>query len=145
MPTNASRILRYNSPMDWSELMKTVEILSESYPFLTTTELGKSILGRSIPCLTLGNGRRSVLYVGSHHGMEWITSVLLLRFMNELCQAIEDEKKVCKISLKLLLDQYTLIVVPMLNPDGVEYQIHGVEESNPLFARAISMNGGSSD
>ena len=145
MPTNTNRILRYNSPMDWSELMKTIEIFSERYPFLSTAELGKSILGRSIPCLTLGNGRRSVLYVGAHHGMEWITTVLLLRFVNELCQAIEDEKKVYKISLKLLLDQYTLTVIPMLNPDGVEYQIHGIEENNPLFSRALSMNGGSSD
>ncbi len=145
MPSKPSRILCYDRPMDWSELMKTIEILSENYPFLTTTELGKSILGRSIPCLTLGNGRRSVLYVGAHHGMEWITSILLLRFVNELCQAIEDQKKICKISLKLLLEQYTLIVIPMLNPDGVEYQIHGVEESNPLFVRALSMNGGNSD
>ena len=29
----------------------------------------------------------------------------------------------------------------MLNPDGVEYQIHGVKEDNPLYERLLSMNG----
>jgi g-D-glutamyl-meso-diaminopimelate peptidase len=43
------------------------------------------------------------------------------------------------------LDGYTLSVIPMLNPDGVEYQIHGVEENNPLRERLLEMNDGSED
>ncbi len=143
MPSKS--ILTYDSPMDWTKLTDTVEALSQAYPFLTVTELGKSILGRSIPCMRLGCGTRSVLYVGAHHGMEWITSVILLRFVNEFCQAAADGKTRFQLSLPVLLEQYTLTVIPMLNPDGVEYQIHGVVDDNPLFARALSMNGGSSD
>lgn len=33
----------------------------------------------------------------------------------------------------------------MLNPDGVNYQIHGLEKSNPLYDRVLQMNGNSSD
>jgi g-D-glutamyl-meso-diaminopimelate peptidase len=33
----------------------------------------------------------------------------------------------------------------MLNPDGVEYSLHGVESENVLHSRLIKMNGGSLD
>jgi g-D-glutamyl-meso-diaminopimelate peptidase len=33
----------------------------------------------------------------------------------------------------------------MLNPDGVDYQIHGISKENPLFERAFVMNGKSLD
>ena len=33
----------------------------------------------------------------------------------------------------------------MLNPDGVDYQIRGVQKENPLYDRVGSMNGGSFD
>ena len=145
MMQESSRILNYSRPMDSAELAKTVDIFAERYPFLSVTELGKSILGKSIPLFRLGNGSRTALYVGTHHGMEWITSVLLLRYVNELCELIKNKRSIYKVSLPLLLEQYTLCIVPMLNPDGADYQIHGVSEENPLFERVLSMNGGSRD
>jgi g-D-glutamyl-meso-diaminopimelate peptidase len=33
----------------------------------------------------------------------------------------------------------------MLNPDGTDYQIHGVQKENPLYERVLGMNGGSTD
>jgi g-D-glutamyl-meso-diaminopimelate peptidase len=33
----------------------------------------------------------------------------------------------------------------MLNPDGVEYALHGVAADNPLRERLVAMNGGSED
>ena len=33
----------------------------------------------------------------------------------------------------------------MLNPDGVDYQIHGITEENPMYERLLRMNGNSKD
>ena len=137
--------LQLESPMDWSQLMNSVERLSLQYDFLTVLELGKSILGKSIPLLRIGQGRRSALYVGAHHGMEWITSMILLLFVDEICQAFHQKRTMFRQSIPLLLEQYTVTVIPMLNPDGVDYQIHGINSENPLYNRVLSMNRGNHD
>ncbi len=130
---------------DHATLMERVRSLADSYPFLTLPYLATSILDRAIPILHLGNGERRVLYIGAHHGMEWITSLILVKFVEELCEAIKTKKRTWGIYPCDLLDGYTLSVLPMLNPDGVEYQIHGVGEDNPLRERLLEMNGGSLD
>lgn len=139
------RILNYTAPLDPKELERIVTLFSERYPFLAVSSLGKSILGNTIPNITLGNGNKHLLYVGAHHGMEWITSVLLLRFVNEVCEFYQSQKTVYRRSIPLLWEEYCIHVIPMLNPDGVDYQINGVSSENPLKSRVIGMNGGSED
>ncbi len=130
---------------DYEALLQEVNRLQERYALLSVGYLGKSLLGRGIPSLKLGNGTRRILYVGAHHGMEWITSALLCRFAEELCEAGEKGLNVCRVSAGALLSAHTIHIIPMLNPDGVEYQIHGVSEENPLFDRLLLMNGGRED
>ena len=130
---------------DYATLTERVHSLVDTYSFVTLSYIGTSILDRAIPILHFGKGERRVLYVGAHHGMEWITSLILLQFAEELCQIIESGKKIFGIYPCDLLHGYTLSVLPMLNPDGVEYQIHGVSDENPLFERLLEMNSGSSD
>ena len=130
---------------DHTELMRTVESLTQTYPFLEYHYLGNSILGRGIPILSLGTGKRKVLYVGAHHGMEWITAMILCRFLQDLCLSYQNKASVARVSLEALLQTHTLYVIPMLNPDGVAYQTHGIDEKNSLFVRLQDMNGGSLD
>ena len=145
MNGTGTRIQNYQKPLDYSALIQALELFSNRYPMLGFSYLGESILGKGIPLLTIGNGKKEILYVGAHHGMEWITSVLLLRFLNEFCELLQAEKTVYRTSLPLFCEQYTLHVIPMLNPDGVDYQIHGVSADNPLYERLRKMNGGSND
>ena len=130
---------------DYEAMMERVHHLTDTYSFVTLSYIGTSILDRAIPILHIGNGSRRVLYVGAHHGMEWITSLILTQFCDELCGGIESKRRVCGIYPCDLLEGYTLSILPMLNPDGVEYQIHGVDENNPLRERLLEMNGGSAD
>ena len=130
---------------DYKSLMNRVNKIVDTYPFISLTYIGTSILDRAIPILHIGNGNRRVLYVGAHHGMEWITSLVLVQFTEELCGAIESKRRVCGIYPCDFLGGYTLSILPMLNPDGVEYQIHGVSDDNPLRERLLEMNNGSSD
>ena len=138
-------ILTYEHPMDHSLMMEYIEEFRKRYSALGITTLGESIMGRRIPVLTFGEGKRAVLYIGTHHAMEWITSVLLLRFVNELAELVKTKSRVFSYDTKYLLSTRTIYVIPMLNPDGVEYQINGVREDNILYERLIKMNGGSTD
>ena len=139
------RCFPFDKPMDSTELLRCTNFLAETYPKLTVTELGNSILGKPIPVIAIGHGKRKALYVGAHHGMEWITSIVLLQFVSEFCDLLRKGVSIYRKNLSLLTEQYTVYVIPMLNPDGVDYQIHGVQAENPLYDRVRSMNGGSCD
>jgi g-D-glutamyl-meso-diaminopimelate peptidase len=132
-------------PFDHQQLMDTLNHLTMRYPSLGIGYLGESILGRGIPLITLGHGKKAVLYVGAHHGMEWITSILLTRFLKEFWELEYRGGSIYGYSIEELCNRYTLYILPMLNPDGVEYQIHGVQSNNPLFDRVMQMNGQSND
>lgn len=139
-------ILDYHRPMDYALLMAYLQIFADRYDFLAFQYIGKSILGRRIPMVRLGYGSdRNLLYVGAHHGMEWITSVVLLRFINEFCEIYKGGRTVYGIDLAYLFNTRSIYIVPMLNPDGVDYQINGVTNDNPIYDRLVSMNGGSTD
>ncbi len=132
-------------PLDYATLTKHLYALDAAYPFLELSYLGTSILERAIPLITLGHGRRKVLYVGTHHGMEWITAAILTRFIYDFCDIVKKDGYVGHLHCKSIFNTHTFYIVPMLNPDGTEYQIHGVQKDNPLFDRLIEMNGGSED
>ena len=85
MKINGKDLFDPSKPYDHEALLQSIALLCEEYPFLQYNYLGNSVLGNGIPLLTLGNGKREVLYVGAHHGMEWITSMLLIGFVKELC------------------------------------------------------------
>ena len=132
-------------PFDYEAMMQELNCLADRYSFAEVFYLGNSIMGRSIPVVKIGHGRGEVLYVGTHHAMEWLTSAVLVRFLWALCRGIEEEKHLNGIALPILLSSRTLYILPMLNPDGVEYQSHGIDAQNPLYERLLEMNGGSKD
>ncbi|MBO5416877.1 MAG: M14 family metallocarboxypeptidase [Clostridia bacterium] len=138
-------ILDYKVPLDYNVMMGYINEFSERYPFMSVSSIGESIMGRSIPIIRLGNGERSVLYVGAHHGMEWMTSVLLLRFINEYCELFKKDSRIYTYTLSYLFSTKSIYIIPMLNPDGVDYQINGVGEDNPLYERLLKMNQNSTD
>ena len=56
-----------NKSFDYNEMMNKINELKQKYEFLNISSIGKSILGRNIPLITLGNGKKSVIYIGGHH------------------------------------------------------------------------------
>lgn len=131
--------------LDYDAFMTRIDLLAKKYPFIRIGSIGNSVLGRSIPLLTIGSGARRCLYVATHHAMEWITSLVLLRFVNEFCESIDRHTRIGAVYPHYIAKTYTIYVVPMLNPDGVNYQIHGLDIQNPLRERVLKMNGGSED
>lgn len=121
-------------------------LLAERYPFLECSVIGSSVLGRPIPALRWGEGERCILLCGAHHGKEWITALLMMRFAEILCSEYMQERN----TGGKILDLYrsaSYHIIPMLNPDGVELCIHGLRGDIPDNVRTalIRANGGSED
>ena len=133
-----------NDYYDYDKMMNDVEILKSNYNFLDIGILGNSILGNGLPLISIGQGSKSVIYIGSHHGMEWISSALLMQFIFDYCEGIKNNARdIFGISYRILFETRSIIIVPMLNPDGINYSLHGVQKSNPLYNRLVKMNAGS--
>ncbi len=81
---------------------------------LKLEEVGRSVQGRAIHLLTLGNGPRKVLLWSQMHGDEPSATPALLDIADYLLSAGG------RPSAQAILDQLTLLMVPMLNPDGSE-------------------------
>ena len=135
MPTDSMTV-----PLSPGRLAEEVAHLTTAYPTLAHRTLGKSILGREIPLLLLGRGKRKLLYVATHHAGEWLTSRLLLRFIQELCCAASKGERPYGLDLSFLLAHRMLCFVPMLNPDGVAIVMG--EGRDPLADRRARMSDG---
>lgn len=131
--------------MSYGKMTEYIDIFSKKYKNFHVTYLGKSMLGKNIPLITLGKGKKTALYIGAHHGMEWITTSLLLKFACEYCEMLEANGHIGHTSISYLNASRKIQIIPMLNPDGVDYETCGTGEDNPLFERVIKMNGGSDD
>ncbi len=125
---------------------KTREILIGSlltdYGFLTRDTIGESRCARPIDLLSVGSRRKQVLLTAGYHGMEWITTLLLLRFMDDVCHSILTGETMCGVKLAPLLNQRGLALIPCVNPDGVEIQINGAGTAGAYEALVTDASGG---
>lgn len=130
---------------DAAERAAILDELSAEYPILSRSTLGRSVLGREIPLLRLGEGKTHLLYVGAHHGAEGMTAAFLFRFLSEFLAAHRAGRSVEGIDPAFLLSVRTLWIVPALNPDGVELVERGLASAGVLAERIRHMNGGRDD
>ena len=108
--------------------------------FLDVGVIGRSILSREIEAFSVGSGEGIVLLVAAHHAMESITSNLAYLLMHTLLGGMT-VGSVNGVDCKFLLSKYRYMIVPCVNPDGVEMRCHGVDNS-PLKERQLRMSGG---
>ncbi len=88
--------------------------------------IGKSVLGRDVICLKVGDGK-PIIVTGGIHAREHVTSEYCMRMCeNALCEKIEG---------------YAIYFVPMINPDGNAIVSGDVKPDSEL----IKINGSSDD
>lgn len=117
-------------------LNMNINSLKAVYPFLQTTSIGTSNLGVSIPAIRFGTGSKEVLYVGSTHANEWITTPLLMKFLETLSKAYVNSLNVFGVSARELFNNVSLYIVPMLNPDGVDLVTGNLPQNSYGYRRA---------
>ncbi len=139
------RIIDFNEAIDCKKLNEIIELFAEKYDFLAVNSIGRSIFDRAIPIVKLGEGKTKVIYVGAHHGSEWITSAVLLRFINEYCELYKSSGRVGSLYVENLFQRAEIHIIPMLNPDGVDLSVNGLDYNNIMYERLLAMNSNSTD
>ena len=100
--------------------------LCERYPEVQRGTLAKSLCGRSLEYLQIGEQDcQTVLFAGAFHGMEWITSLILFRFAERLGEALQTGKRISDVDIGAFLRRRGVVIIPCVNPDGVEISLHG--------------------
>lgn len=120
-----------------SELLALcVQGLTARYPFLTQRTLVKTRFGRPVTLLRLGSGQRSVLYNASHHANEWITTPVLLKFIEDYAAAVAAGGTIFGQDAAALFRRTQLYCVPMVNPDGVDLVTGAILRGSEAFEEA---------
>ena len=101
-------------------MMFNLHELNNTYPFIQIQNVGFSVLGKSIPVIKLGHGRNQVFYSASIHAQEWITSVLLMKFIEDYCLTYVNNSSLFGVRIRDLFTQTSIYIMPMVNPDGVD-------------------------
>lgn len=94
--------------------------LKRLYPFLTIGSVGRSVLNTDIPFIKIGIGSKEVFYSASFHANEWITSVVLMKFLADYCYCYQNNLPIGGQSARNLYNTTSIYIVPMVNPDGVD-------------------------
>jgi len=96
----------------FSEFETSVFEIIAANPQVNHAVIGMSRLNRAIHALTIGHGEKSVLVNATHHANEWITTLVLTRFIKEYANEI-------------FKSNITMHCIPLVNPDGAEFVTDG--------------------
>ena len=112
----------------YNEMYDDLMTLQKNYPSMHLDSLGKTIDGRELYHVVVGNpsAPKKILVHGSIHSREYIVTKVVMR---EIASLLEMEKKESGYqgnSIKHLLQNTCIHFVPMLNPDGVSLVQNGL-------------------
>lgn len=113
--------------------------LLERYPFLKRESIGKSVIGKNLDVLEIGRGPTEVFYNAAHHANEWLTTPLLLKFLENYAKAYVSNNKIGGYPARVLFRQTRMFIAPLVDPDGVDL-VTGALPRNAYyeFARILS-------
>lgn len=126
-----------------SQLLRLcVRGLMARYPFLSRRDIARTAYDRPVILLKMGRGQRSVLYNGSHHANEWITTPILMKFIEDYARAVAEGGRIFGRDARQLFRRTQLYAVPMVNPDGVDLVTGTIEPGSGQYeaADAIAAN-----
>lgn len=110
----------------YRELEAELQTLARNYPRLAKLSvIGQSLEGRSLYALKVSDNAAAdepepaFLVIGCHHAREWISVEVPLLFARHLLENYERSDEIRDV-----VDRGETWIVPLLNPDGLEYSIH---------------------
>ncbi|MFY3792597.1 M14 family metallopeptidase [Ureibacillus sp. MALMAid1270] len=139
------RVVNGKQNYEYDVMLNDLRNLMTIYPFIQSSSIGNSVLGRNIPEVLLGNGSKRVHYNGSFHANEWITTPVIMTFLNDYLLSLTNQTPIRGLNTFPLYQQSMLSIVPMVNPDGVNLVINGPTEAEPYRSRVIEWNNDSMD
>lgn len=123
-------------------LYSNLNILKDLYPFLEIGSAGTSVMGKDIPYVRLGRGNNEVFYSASYHANEWITSLVLLEFLYDFCNAYQNNLLIFGYSARAIFNNTSIYIIPLVNPDGVDLVTGALPSTSVMYrqARQIANN-----
>lgn len=139
------RIVTDTDAYDYGKLVNDIRKLITVYPFLQNRSIGRSVMGNDIPEILIGSGLKRVHANGAFHANEWITTPLLMVFLNDYLLALTNQTNLRGVNVLNLYLSTRMSLVPMVNPDGVNLVINGAPDEEPYRSNVLHCNDGSLD
>lgn len=133
-------IVPTNQNYGYLTLRQNLIALNTIYPFLNIQTVGNSVLGKNIYVVKLGRGSKKVFYSASIHANEWITSVLLMKFIEDYCNAYVNNSTLYGYSIRNLFNNVSIYIMPMVNPDGVDLVTGFLPQYTSAFLQAQNIS-----
>lgn len=135
-----------NNNFSYNDLLDQLLLLRQPSPLLNTEVIGHSVMGKELIAIKLGQGKREVHFNASIHANEWITAVLMIKFIRDCLRSLDEANGFYKgYDLNGLLQESTVWLVPLLNPDGVELVLEGINQEHPFEQQLLEWNKYSTD
>ena len=134
--------MKFNLPPTAENTEKYIQGILKEHPCSKSFFVGRSVLGRKIRVLSIGKTAGSVLFAGATHGSEWLTSLVIFRFFNDICYAFEHGEKLFGTDIRKVIEKRGFSVIPVLNPDGVEININGKSGAFSSGRKVERLSGG---
>jgi murein tripeptide amidase MpaA len=119
--------LEYNfeTKLHYSEIEDYLNNLNKS-EIVKLENIGKSVDNRNIYSVEIGKGTKTLLVDANIHAAETANTLILLKYMITIVNKYEsNDSKILN-----LLDNYKIVVLPCINPDGYEIYNFGIESLN---------------
>ena len=123
-------IVNTTVPITSASCDRMIQEIVRTYPFCRSEVLTSTAFQRPIRTLVIGNGPRKVIYSASHHANEWITTLVLLKFGEDLAAAIQAGGRIGGQDAEKIAQTATIYMVPMVDPDGVDLVTGAIQPGN---------------
>lgn len=106
------------------------------FPFIEIGSIGSSVMGKNIPYLRIGKGKKEVFYSASIHANEWICSPLVMKFIERLALSYVNDTYIYGYLARNILDMTSIYIVPMVNPDGIDLVTNAISKDSKFYKNA---------
>lgn len=126
---------------DYKDCVFDIETLCRNRAYIKKMVIGKSVMKKPIYCIKIGTGKQKIFVNCAHHGLEYMTSAFIMKFLKNYARCFEQNKKISGKNARELYENVSLYVVPMVNPDGVDIAVNGLDITNSYHRKLISEVG----
>ena len=123
-------IVNTEVPITAASCERMIREIVQKYPFCRSETLTSTAFQRPVSILVIGTGPRKVLFTAAHHANEWITALVLLKYAEDLAEAIQTDGILFGQRAKALAEAVTIYMIPMVNPDGVDLVVGAIGPGN---------------